>query len=335
MTEALFLTSDETDGLATRTEYIDAVRDGFRQRGSVAPTEPKTDLWTDDPPGRLAYYGAVLPESGGAGGYMHTTGFAADDTWFVTPLFDAGTGEPLAIIDGAAMNPLKTGATGGVAVDALARTDATDVGIIGSGTQAREQLRATAIVRDLETVRVFSPTRRHRETFAKTMDGELDATVTPAASSDDAVTDADIVITATTATEPVFDGDRLAPGAHVTAMGASQPDARELDATAIANATYVPDLEPRALESAGAFLLARREGVVDEDDIHAELGDVVAGEAPGRRDATEITVFDSAGTAIETVAAAHMIYQRAVERGLGSTVEFAPASEVQPGYGGT
>jgi len=335
MTEALFLTSADTEGLATMEEYVEVVREGFRQRGEGAPTEPKTNLWIENPSGRLAYYGAALPDSDGAGGYFHTTGFAADDTWYVTPLFDAETGEPLAVIDGAATNPLKTGAAGGVAVDVLAREDATTVGVIGSGTQARAQLRATAVVRDVESVRVFSPTRRHRESFAADADGALDATVSAVATSDGAVTDADVVITATTAREPVFDGDLLAPGTHVTAIGQSDPSTRELDATTIRNATYVPDLTARAFEDAGAFLHALDAGLVDEDHIHAELGAVVAGRAPGRDSREAITVFDSGGTAIETVAAASMIYERARERGLGTPIEFAAASTVRPGFGDT
>lgn len=334
MTETRFLTSEQTTGLASLEEYIDIVRDGFRQHGDGAPTVPKENLWHGSPEGRLAYYGAVLPESG-SGALVHTSGFESDDTWFVTPLFDAKTGEPLALIDGAAMNPLKTGAAGGVEVDVLARADASTVGVIGSGTQARTQLRATALVRDLDAVQVFSPSRDHREAFATEMDAVLEASVTAASSSRAAVSGVDIVITATTATTPVVDSDDLDPGTHVTAMGQTHPERRELDAETIRRAMYVPDLRERAFEDAGAFLYALEHDFVEADHPHADLGGVVAGRAPGRRTDDELTVFDSGGTAIETVAAASLVYERAVERDVGSTVDFAPASEVQPGYGGT
>jgi alanine dehydrogenase len=223
MTQTLFLSSDDLAGLVTPDEYVDAVREGFRQRGEGAPAEPRTKLLNDDPPGMLTTYGAVLPETGAMGGYMYSAGFGARDAWFVTPLFDADSGELLAVLDGAHMNPYKTGAAGAVGADALAREDATSVALIGSGAQARGQLRALATVRQLDTAWVYSPTKEHREKFAGEMDRELDASVAAVASSSAAIEDADIVVTATTASEPVFDGDELEPGTHVTAMGQYHP----------------------------------------------------------------------------------------------------------------
>ncbi|WP_142858688.1 ornithine cyclodeaminase family protein [Salinigranum halophilum] len=327
MTETLFLSSDDVAGLVSPAEYVDVVREGYRQRGRGAPAEPRTKFLPDDPPGMLTTYGAVLPETGAMGGYMYSAGFGARDAWFVTPLFDSESGELLAVIDGAHMNPYKTGAAGAVGADALAREDATSVALIGSGAQARGQLRTLATVRDLDTAWVYSPTKENRESFAGEMDRELDASVAAVASASAAIENADIVVTATTAREPVFDGDRLEPGTHVTAMGQYHPEKRELDATTIERATYVPDLRKRATTDAGSFLLAMEEGVVDESHIHAELGEVVAGVAEGRTTEDEITVFDSGGTGIETVAAAYLLYERATENGLGTTVDFSPASE--------
>jgi alanine dehydrogenase len=137
---------------------------------------------------------------------------------------------------------------------------------------------------------------------------------------------ADVVITATTAETPVFDGDRLADGAHVTAMGQYHPEKREVDERTVARATYVPDLRERVKQDAGAYLAALEAGAIDADHVHAELGDVVAGVAPGRTDPEEVTLFDSGGTAIETVAAAHLLYERGRAAGRGRTVEFSPAS---------
>jgi len=323
----LFLTSEDVAGLATPAEYVDAVREGYRQRGEGAPARPRTRLTTDDPPGMLTGYTAILPDTGAMGGYMYAAGFGAGDAHFVLPLFDADSGEPLAVFDGASMNPLKTGATGAVGVDALARGSVTDLAVIGSGAQARGQLRAAATVREFESVRVFSPTRENRESFADRMDDELDPAVRAVESSHAAVDGADVVITATTASEPVFDGDDLADGTHVTIMGQYHPEKREVDATTVARSTYFPDLRDRVTRDAGSFLLAREEGAVSEDHVHAELGEVVAGTAPGRRSAGEITLFDSGGTAIETVAAAHMLYEKAREEGLGREIEFSPASQ--------
>ena len=326
-TTATFLSDTDLQGLATPSEYVDAVRDGYRQRGEGAAAKPRTAIFGGDPPGMLTGYFAMLPESGVMGGYTYAAGFGGGDAHFVLPLFDADSGDPLALLDGARLNPYKTGAVGAVGVDALAREDAETVGLFGSGSQARGQLRAVATVRDLSRVNVYSPTSDHRESFAAEMNEQLDVTVAAVASPAAAVEGSDIVITATNAAEPVFDGDRLEPGTHVTAMGQYNPSKRELDATTIERATYVPDLRERVDQDAGSFIHAKSEGVVDDDHVHAELGEVVAGEAPGRTSDDEITVFDSGGTAIETVAAAGMLYEKATERDLGTDLPFAPASE--------
>ncbi|WP_435358108.1 ornithine cyclodeaminase family protein [Haloarchaeobius sp. DFWS5] len=331
MTNALFLTSDDVAGLAEPTEYVDAVRDAYRQRGEGAAAKPRTTLRSGDPPGMLFSYSAILPDTGAMGGYMYSAGFGEADAWFVTPLFDAESGEPLALLDGASMNPYKTGAAGAVAVDELAREDATKLALIGTGAQARGQLKATMTVRDFETVNVFSPTKENRESFAAEMNERYDATVGAVASPSAAVEGADVVITATTASEPVFDGDLLSPGTHVTAMGQYHPEKRELDDTTIERAKYVPDLRERVTQDAGSFIHAMEEGVVDESHVHAELGEIVAGKEPGRESDEEITVFDSGGTGIETTGAAYMLYERARERGFGQEITLAPASEALTG----
>jgi alanine dehydrogenase len=327
MSDVLLLETDDLRDLATPDEFVDAVRDGYRQRGEGAPARPRTRLDSADPPGFLTGYTAILPDSGAMGGYMYAAGFESQDAQFVLPLFDADSGEVLALLDGSSFNPSKTGAAGAVGVDALARADASTLGIIGSGTQARGQLLATATVRDLTDVRVYSPTQENRESFAARMDDRLDATVEAVETSEAAVSDADVVITATTASDPVFDGEWLSPGTHVTAMGQYHPEKRELDGTTMARAKYVPDLRERVDRDAGAYIQAREEGAIDDDHVHAELGEVVAGTAPGRESADEITVFDSGGTGIETVAAAKLLYDRAREDGRGETTTFTPASE--------
>jgi len=327
MTEALFLRNDDVVDLATPDEYVDAVRNAYRQRGEGAPAEPRTLLSNDDPRGIMTGYFAVLPETGTMGGYTYAAGFGNRDAHFVLPIFDVESGDPLAVLDGAGMNPYKTGAAGAVGVDALARDGASQVGLIGSGTQARGQLLATATVRDLDRVSVYSPTEANREAFAGEMDGRLDAPVEAVSSSEAAVSGSDIVITATNASEPVFDGEHLDDGTHVTAMGQYNPTKREIDSRTVARSTYVVDLYGRLEQDAGSYLLARESGAVGEDHVHAELGEVVAGEKPGRQSPEEITVFDSGGTGIETVAAAKLLYDRAEERNLGEAIEFSPASE--------
>ncbi|MEF8772472.1 ornithine cyclodeaminase family protein [Halodesulfurarchaeum sp.] len=327
MTDVLFLSNEDVSGLAEQSAFVEVVREAYRQRGTGAPAKPRTALRNTEPPGLFTTYAAILPETGVMGGYMYSAGFEAGDAWFVTPLFDAESGELLTIVDGASMNPFKTGATGAVGVDSLARDDASVLAIFGSQTQAKAQLRATATVRDLSEVRVYSPTDTSREAFAETMTDTTEAPITPVSSPAAALDGADIVITATDASDPVFDGSDLEPGTHVTAMGQYDPNKYELDATTLERSVYVPDLEARVLQDAGSFLNALKAGVIEADHVHAELGAVVAGEAPGRTTADQITVFDSGGTGIETTAGAFLLYERAREAGLGTTIEFAPASE--------
>ena len=310
MTAVRFLTSDDIAELASPAEYVSAVRNGYRERGNGAPAEPRTRLDSADPLGFLTGYFAILPEMGAMGGYTYAAGFGHRDAQFVLPLFDAESGELLAILDGASMNPSKTGATGGVGVDELARSDATEVGLVGSGTQARGQLLATATVRNLDHVAVYSPTESNREEFAVRMDSHLDVNVDAVDSSEAAVSGADIVI---------------------TAMGQYHPEKHEIDAETVARAKYVPDLRARIESDAGAYRNALETGAIEVDHVHGELGDVVANEVPGRETDEEITLFDSGGTAIETVAAAKLLYDRAVDQNLGKMIEFSPASEAFPG----
>ncbi|WP_434521440.1 ornithine cyclodeaminase family protein [Halorubrum sp. AS12] len=332
MTDALFLTSSEVDDLAEPADYVAAVRDAYRQVGEGAPAEPRTKLLNREPAGMFTTYAAVLPETGAMGGYAYSAGFGAEDAWFMTPLFDAVSGAPLALIDGASMNPFKTGAAGAVAVDALARDDATELAVIGSGAQARGQVAATATVREFESVRVFSPTPESRESFAADFDERLDAEVSAVESASDALASADVVITATTASDPVIADADVEPGTHVTAMGQYDPEKNELPPELVARATYVPDLRARATQDAGSYLAAVEAGLIEEGEgIAADLGEVVAGDHPGRTSDEEVTVFDSGGTGVETVAAAHMLYKRASEKGRGKTIDFAPASEALTG----
>jgi len=330
MTDVLFLGSDELADLAAPAEYVEAVRAGYESHGNHGSAEPRTKLESEDPPGMCTGYLAVLPEVGAMGGYSYAAGFGDADAHFVLPLFEADSGRLVALLDGASMNPFKTGAAGAVAVDALARADATTCAVIGSGAQARGQLRATATVRAFDSVDVFSPTPENRRAFAEEFDARLGADVSAAESAAEALSGADVVITATRAEDPVFADADLPDGAHVTAMGQYDRDKRELPAETVARSTYVPDLRARAFQDAGSFLAAREAGLVDDDHVHAELGEVVAGDRPGRT-SDEVTVFDSGGTGIETVAAAWMLYRRAGERGLGRTVEFSPASEALTG----
>jgi alanine dehydrogenase len=326
-----YLPSDALADLAEMPEYVDAVRAGYREHGEAgALTEARTKLFHPEQEGMLMYYGALLPATGVMGTFTYAGEFADGDARFLTFLLDAGTGAPLCLVDSPSVNPYKTGATGGVGVDALASEDAGTVGVIGSGVQAKAQLLATTVVRDVDDVRVYSPTPAHRQAFATTMNGRLDADVRAVGAVSDAADGADVVVTATRATEPVVTWDDLSPGTHVTAMGQSHPERRELDAETIARGVYVPDHRGRAELASGELLLAREDERSGRPDVHAELGEVIAGTAPGRTSETDVTVFDSGGTGLETVAATHMIYERAVAADYGVELSMTPGGAASP-----
>jgi ornithine cyclodeaminase len=236
-------------------------------------------------------------------------------------LFDGESGIPTAILDASAVTAVRTAAVTAVATRLLARPDARGLAILGAGTQARAHLRALENVRDFEQVRVYAPTLAHARALAEQA-GAARGEVRAAASAEEAVRDADVVVAVTNAREPVLRHGWLKPGAHLNAVGASSPQAREIDTATVAASALFCDSRESLRNEAGEFLLAIREGLIaGEEHVRAELGEVLAGLAPGRRDAGELTLFRSLGVAIEDLAAAEHAVAVARERGIGTEVQ--------------
>ena len=236
-------------------------------------------------------------------------------------LFDGETGVPTAILDASAVTAIRTAAVTAVATRVLARHDARTLAILGAGTQARAHVRALARVRDFERVRVYAPTRAHAQALVEQARFPR-AELSVAASAEEAVSGADVVVTATSAREPVLRRGWLKPGAHVNAVGASTPRARELDTATVAASALFCDSRESLRNEAGEFALAVSEGLIPgEEHVRGELGEVLAGIAPGRRDDGELTLFRSLGLAVEDLAAAELAVAVARERGLGTEVE--------------
>jgi len=241
-------------------------------------------------------------------------------------LFDGESGVPTAILDASAVTAVRTAAVTAVATGVLARDDARTLAVLGAGTQARAHLRALAGVRDFEQVRVYAPTRAHAQAVIQELAGELAGAprgeLSVAASAEEAVRGADVVVTVTSAREPVLRRAWLKPGAHVSAVGASTPQARELDTDTVAASALFCDSRESLRHEAGEFRLAVAEGkIAGEGHVRAELGEVLAGTAAGRRDAAELTLFRSLGLAIEDLAAAESAVAAAAARGIGTEVE--------------
>ncbi|HSS69343.1 MAG TPA: ornithine cyclodeaminase family protein, partial [Casimicrobiaceae bacterium] len=232
-------------------------------------------------------------------------------------LLDPMTGELLSIMDGRFITEARTAAVSAVSVRHLAHRDASRLAIIGSGVQARSHLEAVALVRDLHEVRVWSRSLDNRTAFAREMRSHVDAPVTVAASARDAVDGADLIVLATSSREPVVRSEWIADGAHVCAVGACRPDQREMDTELVGRGRIFVDSRTGALAEAGDIVIPMKAGVFDETRLAGELGEVVLGTVAGRTSASEVTVFKSLGMAVEDVAAAHLAYIKAVERGLG------------------
>lgn len=322
-----FLDSNTIQNSIDFSQAVSAVRDGYRQRGNGAPAEPRTLLHHEQPAGIFTGYFAILPETSVMGMYVYSGGFESGEAWFLFGLYDAVEGTPLGIFDGASLNPYKTGATGAVGVDALARSNSSTVGIIGSGPQAYAQIHATAVVRDIECVSVYSPTKAHREAFAEHVNGELSATVQAVDSVAAATIDSDVVITATRSRTPVVDFDHISPGTHITAMGQYGALKRELDAKTVSESVYVPDLRSRIEYDAGSYIQAIEAGKIEPDHIHGELGEVITGTVPGRQSPEQITVFDSGGTAIETTAVAAHVNDQVSDADIDIELPFISSTE--------
>jgi ornithine cyclodeaminase len=236
-------------------------------------------------------------------------------------LFDAESGQPTAILDASAITEIRTAAVTAVATGVLARRDARTLAILGAGTQARAHLLALAGVREFEQVRVYAPTEAHARALIDQA-GDTRGELTVAPSAQDALRDADVVVTATSAREPVLRRDWLKPGAHINAVGASSPQAREIDTATVAASALFCDSRESLRNEAGEFRLAIAEGLIaGQEHVRAELGEVLAGAAPGRREAGELTLFRSLGLAVEDLAAAECAVAAATARGLGTEVE--------------
>lgn len=245
----------------------------------------------------------------------------------VVLVVDATTGVPLALMDGTYLTALRTGAGSGLATEILARTDAAVVAVFGASSQARTQLEAVRAVRPIREIRIVSRTPDSAARFRDELLADAPDTSTRIGVASDmearsaAVRGADVIITATTSSTPVFDGSEVKAGAHINAVGAFTPQMQEVDATLVSRAKIVVDQRHGALEEAGDLIIPICAGVIAADDIHAELGELVNGIRPGRTSEDEITLFKSVGNAVQDVAAAQWVLRAAEERDLGSVVE--------------
>lgn len=237
-------------------------------------------------------------------------------------VLDTITGRPLALLEGSALTAIRTGAGSGAATDLLARPEARTAVIIGSGVQARTQLEAVCTVRPIRTVYVYSPNPQHAAAFTAEMAGQgpIPSDIRPISNVNEAIRAADIICTATTSTTPVFNGRDLKPGTHINAVGSYTPHMQEVDITTIQRSLIIVDSRESVLAEAGDLLVPLHNGAIIESDIHAELGEIIAGTKDGRTTPDQITYFKSCGLAVQDAAAARLALENALQLNLGTVV---------------
>jgi alanine dehydrogenase len=331
MSHLLVLGRRELERLLVPTDVIEALADAFARyaaKTAVVPTRSATSLGED---GVMLLMPAALHEDareggGSAGAKLVTVHGRNRDRGLPTvhasyALIDAGTGAPLAILEGTLLTAIRTGATSALAARYLARSDSRRVACVGAGVQAGFQLRCLRAVLPLASVEVVGRDPARARAFAGRMTAELGIPVSVTADGRAAVRRADLVTCATTSATPVVLGADVSPGTHVDAVGAFRPDMRELDTETVRRARVVVDTYAGALEEAGDVLIPLAEGAIDRAHVAAELAELVTGAREGRRGSEDVTVFKSVGFALEDLATAQLAYRLAVERKVGVRVE--------------
>lgn len=316
----LMLTEEEVQRLLTMDMALEAVEQGLRKMGlDEAMNIPRARVQTDH---SMMHTMAAAAKSLGVMGVKTYVTNRKAPARFLLSLYDGKTGALLCLMQADYLGQMRTGAASGVATKLMARADATEVGVYGSGKQARTQLEAICRVRRVRQVHVFSPSEERRRQFAEEMSKKCQTEVEPTARPERAAENKDVIITATTSREPVLYGHWLAQGTHVNAVGSNFITKAELDVEVFRRCpNVVVDSKEQARLEAGDFQQPLEEGVLHWTDVH-ELGQVITGRYPGRKQAQDITLFKSLGIAIEDVAVAAKVYARAQAENVGRTIDW-------------
>ncbi|WP_309493392.1 ornithine cyclodeaminase family protein [Candidatus Hecatella orcuttiae] len=323
----LLLSKPEVESLLTASEALGAVEEAFRAHalGQVLmPSRAAFPLaqgkgWTGIMPAYMENLQALTVKLVTSFPENPKSGYPTVNALLIYS--DPSTGLPLAVMEAGFLTSLRTGAAGGVAVKYLARRDAGVLGLLGAGEQAWRQLESVRLVRNLKKVKVYSPNPQHRRRFAQQAAESFGVEVKAVDTAEEAAVNSDIVVLATTSKVPVLRGDWVEEGAHLNAFGAHTPETRELDGETVVKAKIVVDSKEACLREAGDLLIPLAQGLIRQTDIHAELGEVVAGLKEGRSSDREVTLFKSVGLAFQDAAVAKVVYEKALKLGVGKEWE--------------
>jgi alanine dehydrogenase len=324
------LSQSDVRRAVSMAQAIEIVKGAFAQLSADKAVVPiRTQLEVARHEGITLFMPAYLQESGDLGVkivsvFPRNLEMGLPTIHALVAVVDAETGCPAAVMDGTYLTALRTGAASGAATDLLARPDARMAAVFGAGVQGRTQLEAVCQVRDIEKVWVYDVNREAAERYAEEMrgrGGRIPGDVAVASSPTEAVREADVICTATTSRSPVFAHADLKGGVHINAIGAFTPEMQEVPEETIQRARLVVDSREACWAEAGDLIIPRHKGLISEDDIYAELGEIAAGVKHGRESDEEVTFFKSVGNAVQDVSVASKILEEAGRLGLGLEVE--------------
>ena len=317
--------------LLTMSDAIEYVEEAYKQLSLGNAIVPQRIVITDPAPGLTLIMPGII------GGKMNALATKIVSVYKHNPekynmptvlgkimIQDINTGEIVGIMDGGLITAMRTGAATGVSIKYLARKDSKIMGIVGAGAQARKQVVAVywALDQKLEKCKVFDVVKAASESFKEELEKELGIQVEIVDSIDDLYEESDILVAASTSTTPVFDGNKIKPGTHISSIGAHAPKSRELDETIIKKANLLTaGMASACLAEAGDYIMPINEGSIKSEDI-ISIGDIINGKNSGRKSPSEITIFKSVGIAAQDVAVAKLVYDRALKNNVGQDIDF-------------
>jgi alanine dehydrogenase len=324
--EILFLDAQEVKEALPMAQAISAMKLAFQEYSLGQAEIPlRTRIDVSEQAGSTLFMPALLTESNALAVKVVSV-FPGNASRNLPTLhaiviaIDPQTGAPNAILEGASLTAIRTGAASGVATECLARDDARSLAIIGSGTQARTQLEAVCAVREITSVQIFSLNVDEAEEFCDSMSRVAFPSLKVAGTADEAIADADIICTATTSSKPVFDSSIVKPGTHINAIGSFTPEMQEVDLTKLLDPLIVVDSREAVLAESGDLIIPIQSGYLQKTSIHAELGEILSGRVHGRQNEDQITYFKSVGLAVQDAIAAASALDTAKRTGLGRTL---------------
>ena len=325
------LTKDNVAELLNMADALEYVEEAYKQLTLGNAFVPQRIAITDPAPGLTLIMPGII------GGEMSALATKIVSVYKKNPekynmptvlakimIQDINTGDIVGIMDGGLITAMRTGAATGVSVKYLARKNSKVMSIYSAGVQAKKQVSGVyyGLDQKLEKCKVFDLKKESAEIFKSEIEKELGIEVEISESGDDLLSKTDIIVAATTSTTPIFSGDKVPEGVHISSIGAHAPDARELDTTTIKKASLlVAGLKEACIAEAGDYIIPINEGVISESDI-VSIGNIITGKISSRSSDTEITVFKSVGISAQDVAVGKLVYDRALKEGIGQDIDF-------------